>query len=200
MGSKIMPSNVNTFHEVRNSRIASAIANNNPHEAQEQIDRGFDVNLKLGDGFDTPILSVIVSERAYDVLETFLKAGANIHASCCEGDTPLHEAAAYNDPTSLQILIDAGADVNKRAEFGHTPLFYTRSRECQEILIEAGADPTLRNNHGQSVDEVNLNRCRFDVLDVHTDLCAQYEAKLQRSAISSALEDVPTKTVRARRM
>ena len=50
-----------------------------------------------------------------------------------------------------KILVEAGADVNKKNKIGTTPLMEAAIRgetECTKLLIETGADLTLRDNKG----------------------------------------------------
>jgi ankyrin repeat protein len=62
--------------------------------------------------------------------------------------TPLHYAAIENRSDALRYLIEAGANVNANDEkrIGDTPLGRiadTCSFEVAEILVSAGADPTI---------------------------------------------------------
>ena len=81
---------------------------------------------------------------------------ADIHAVSPKGHTALHWAAQLHpDPEIIDILIDAGAEVDARDNFGNTPLhFASRSKNPQEIvptLLDAGANPNAQANHGLSV-------------------------------------------------
>src|SRR6185503_4289307 len=74
----------------------------------------------------------------------------------CKGVTALHVCAEYNSVWCARALIEAGADVNARAEIdedglgGHTPLFHAVNsnqnycRPMMELLVEAHADLDIR--------------------------------------------------------
>ncbi len=72
----------------------------------------------------------------------------------CDGRTPLHVASTSDQ---VQALIDAGADVNARDRFGNTPLHVHAipttptedSLEVIDLLLEAGADASLKNSSGE---------------------------------------------------
>jgi ankyrin repeat protein len=61
--------------------------------------------------------------------------------------TPLHDAAYSNAVDTLSLLIAAGGDVNSKAKSGATPLCFAAQEdgpEAAELLLKAGADPTVR--------------------------------------------------------
>ena len=81
---------------------------------------------------------------------------ADVHAVTPKGHTALHWAArGHPDPEILDILIDAGAEVDARDNLGHTPLhFAARSKNPREIvptLLDAGANANAQANNGHSV-------------------------------------------------
>ncbi len=67
---------------------------------------------------------------------------------------PIHYAASYASEGTLQILIDNGADMEKKEEIGNTPLL---SAACQGFfssikkLLAAKADVAATNNAGQNI-------------------------------------------------
>ncbi len=59
---------------------------------------------------------------------------------------------SLKDPEILDLLIDAGADVNEEFELGRTPLMlasrYKSSPEIIKLLIDAGADVSAKDELG----------------------------------------------------
>lgn len=52
----------------------------------------------------------------------------------------------------LDVLLGLpGADINQVDEAGNTPLFHAPNAQVVEYLLDKGADPSLRNNAGESV-------------------------------------------------
>lgn len=73
------------------------------------------------------------------------------HDSGPNGWTPLLHAVHKNQLESVRALIDAGADVNRRAINGLTPLALAAGQGEAGIvdeLLAAGADPGARSSHG----------------------------------------------------
>lgn len=70
---------------------------------------------------------------------------------------PLHMAARLGLPTILRALLEAGCDINSRANSGDTALMIAakyKQEECLRILAAAGADFGLINNFGVSVSSI----------------------------------------------
>lgn len=80
--------------------------------------------------------------------------GENIDEANTDGITPLIYAVNLNQKESLAALLNAGADVNKADNtFGNTALHHALL-QCNvasaRLLLEGGADVTLRNKEGKS--------------------------------------------------
>ena len=71
--------------------------------------------------------------------------------------TPIMKAALGGQPGVMQLLIDAGADVDAANEKGTTALIlaaYTSAEpqfvECIKLLLKAGADKSIKDTFGQT--------------------------------------------------
>lgn len=115
-------------------------------------------------------LSEICAERNPDPadqrrrLVEVLAAGADVHAADKNGVTALHHAVRFRSPAAVRTLIEHGADVNRACRrSGSTPLHravtstgapgssgrQAEAREIIELLLAAGADPSIGNRHGK---------------------------------------------------
>ena len=64
---------------------------------------------------------------------------------------PLHYAAFYGDPRTIEFLVKNGADIYVKDAFGASPLFWALSKpENVEILIKLGFDVNERNSDGNT--------------------------------------------------
>ncbi len=94
---------------------------------------------------DTP-LSLAAGSGHPDAVHLLLRQGA---ASSAEA---LHAAAGAGQSAIAILLIEAGADVNKHARDGMTPLHAavaTRHADTVRTLLQAGADPHLQATTGE---------------------------------------------------
>jgi ankyrin repeat protein len=67
------------------------------------------------------------------------------------GATPLMHAAAFGSIEALKLLLDAGADVNARNDFGATALLWcARDGEKARLLIQHGAGVNARSKQGRT--------------------------------------------------
>ncbi len=89
-----------------------------------------------------------------ELLKTLIAHGADLNSLDADGRTPLHVAADCNRVEIVTLLIDAGADVNKREEqYGRTPLYlaiYDRNLDIVKLLVAAGADVNQYVNNAWS--------------------------------------------------
>ena len=86
----------------------------------------------------------ILAKRDGDAsLSELIAREVNINAIKEDGFTPLTFASRLCRPKTAQLLLNAGADMNKIDEYGVPPLFHTIVENCAiltKILIDYGAD------------------------------------------------------------
>ena len=70
------------------------------------------------------------------------------------GETPLHRAGHNKNPTVVEMLLAAGAEIEARDEYGETPLHraaqWSGNPAVVELLLSAGADPNARDHNGDT--------------------------------------------------
>lgn len=103
------------------------------------IENGADVNQPLPDTGETPLHAAIskTNRLVFDpVVRLLLAQGADPNRATkpgietgsfmrdcrTKGETPLHRAAAFGSENTIQLLLDAGANVETRDMHGDTPL------------------------------------------------------------------------------
>jgi hypothetical protein len=123
------------------------------------IERGADVNFPLPDTAETPLHAALCTtdRRNRDViLKMLLDAGANPNVKTAPGvetesfmrdirtkaETPLHRAAAFGNEETIQLLLDAGAQIEAKDMNGDSPLtwasWHLRPRSVLRKLCYGG--------------------------------------------------------------
>jgi erythromycin esterase len=124
-----------------NPPIFAAIELNDLDWVKSLLEEGADINVKNENG-RTP-LHLAVSRNNTDLAKLLLSASGSDPNS-------LHMTAAAGNLTSIQRLIDQGADVNVKDEVGWTPLIWATCMgeiESLKLLIAQGADVTIPTNN-----------------------------------------------------
>ncbi|MFC1757482.1 ankyrin repeat domain-containing protein [Planctomycetota bacterium] len=141
--------------------LMTAIAGDNSELVEFLLKLNADPNVEADDGY-TCLLTAIESdaEESAAVVQLLLAAGADIHGIGTNGWTPLHMAAARGHVEKCRLLINAGADVNRRKEIdaSETPLMeaaFSGQPETTQLLLEFGADPNMRDTiHNRTPVEI----------------------------------------------
>lgn len=101
----------------------------------------------------SPLLNALLDDDV-EQFRSLLDAGADPTSALEGGTTIVHVAAMVDDPTYLELLVEAGADVDvANASSGETPLMAAMraDREPQfRRLLDAGADPDRADADGDT--------------------------------------------------
>ena len=68
------------------------------------------------------------------------------------GDSPLHMVCGWDDAEGVTALLAAGAKVNAPGDRGQTPLFRVESTQVVDLLLAAGADPSIKDKIGKTAE------------------------------------------------
>lgn len=111
------------------------------------------VNAYAPDGWTPLALAAYFGQAA--AARLLLAAGADVHAvgRNATANQPLHAAVAGKRHELVQLLLDAGAEVNAQDGDGWTPLnlaAHEGAAETVALLLARGADPSIANRAGQT--------------------------------------------------
>ena len=103
-----------------------------------------------------------VENGEFALCEHYLDAGCDVNA-LGEGDAPLHYAACQCRPDLCTLLLQRGADVNKRDYLNNTPLHRCvwsdhSQHAVREVLLSHGADMHAEANGYSPLDDARRQR------------------------------------------
>lgn len=100
------------------------------------------------------LINAIHARRA-SLVRHWIAAGVNVDSPGRNGEFPLTAAISAGDSAILQLLLEAGADANRRPQdHGPTPLMQAASSRCSpnlmQLLLDAGAEIEARDGQGKT--------------------------------------------------
>ncbi|KAI1061024.1 hypothetical protein LB507_010091 [Fusarium sp. FIESC RH6] len=143
-----------TTHEnmAEGRALQAAVHYRNDDVVDILLEHGADPNLGGGDN-KYPIIAA-AKKREDDIFKKLIEAKADVNVVGGEDDTtPLVEAAFYLSKESLQLVLDAGADINHKDIYGNTALMLAAGRgesESVKLLLERGADVLIVDQEGDN--------------------------------------------------
>jgi hypothetical protein len=103
----------------------------------------------------TPLLFAVEEERGTETVTLLIKYGADVHARCSLGRTPLFSCT---EPAVTRVLLEADADVHARDYLCNTVLHNAAARGLSAgvicSLLKADADACTVNTHYDTAAEV----------------------------------------------
>lgn len=96
--------------------------------------------------------ALILATRNEDpmAVKALLKAGADPNSRDAQDTTALMFAAEYGQPETLKALIAAGSELNATDSNGWTAMMHANEVENVRVLLDAGADTTIKNEDGET--------------------------------------------------
>jgi len=93
------------------------------------------------------------SDKARWMINSLLKAGADVQATDSKGRTPLHAATRHNRTDNMRLLVDAGARIETEDIRGNRALHMAASKghmDALKQLVEFGSDLSTTNAEGKT--------------------------------------------------
>lgn len=106
------------------------------------------------------LLRYLATNWPFDVDEPFEAREIPLQAQVPGGDAPLHFVAAWDDVRGIELLIQAGAQIDARGDMSYTALATAVARgnvAAAKALLAHGASPHIRTEFGKSPCESALS-------------------------------------------
>ncbi len=106
------------------------------------------------------IIHMIKRGDVQGVTDALCKEPSLVYARTLDGDTPLHIACWQKQIGIIGTILAFQPDLNARGCYGRTPLHYavqegsTISIPIVGVLLIHGADPSIRDDNGHSVEDL----------------------------------------------
>jgi ankyrin repeat protein len=136
--------------------VVAAASNTNPDVIKALVAAGARLDYKAC-GDQTPLLAAAQSNPNPEIIHTPIQAGVAVEDRDAENRSLLMLAVRFDaNREVIRTLIELGLDVNDTDSAGRTPLMVAVQSKWNsaigqlEILLEAGANPLLRDNDGKT--------------------------------------------------
>src|SRR6185503_11632149 len=145
------------------SAVSIAAREGRSENFKELIDAGATVDLSQEDLNDALLLSARNCDTS--TLKFLLKLGAKANTKD-EDTTALMLAAEYGTPEMIKALIDKGADIDAVDDNGWTAMMHADEAENVRVLLNAGANPAIKNNDGDTALAMAIRYEQEDVVQL----------------------------------
>ena len=152
-------SNIDQLNDGLTSPLMLAASHGHDIVFMRLLELGADVNSRNIKDRDALFMAVLYAGRKpglLNIIQTCTFKGVDLNQVDSFGSAPLHECASRNLARPIKLLVDAGANINKRHERnGLTPLQLACSvdfpdAETIQSLLDKGAHPNWKDSDGKS--------------------------------------------------
>jgi len=164
------------------------------------LDHGADPSIRTADGWSLLHSAAAVDEvdlrtqprgaEHVEIVHMLLAHGADVNSTDRSGASPLFYAALKSHRNVMELLLDAGANVNARTDYSTPLIIAVRAHDAQavDLLLKHGADPSVEPRYRPSALALTAED------ESATAIHAMLSAALPRSASAESQEikcDVP---------
>lgn len=119
------------------------------------------------------------------------------------GNTMLHLAAAFNDKTLIEKLLEAGANVDVKNNAGKTPLFYAvkyadknQYDDACQVLLKHHADVHMQDSLGGSILELTNKPWLLKLLFAHVDWSKLNKEEIDQRFMTPLIKEKEEKEIK----
>jgi len=174
----VIPSNLQPLHE--------AVKDGDPEKVQVQLAAGANIRDTLAGGIAPIHITAITGVMS--VSEMLMRYGATVNDTYEHNLTPIFLAVHLNNLAMVGYLISRGGDVNHQDAMGRTPLHWGAAAPHEKLgggnrvkmvqfLLENGADPTIKDQNGQTAEDLARAAEYDDVVTIFVDSAPSPESE-----------------------
>jgi ankyrin repeat protein len=133
------------------------------------IEKGVDLNIiSTLSGYNP--LTTSINKKNIEVAKLLIEKGANIDFQNDNGISPLMVAIAGNLYELIKLLIYLNVNIDNKTIDGDTPLIfavkYKNPVDIINLLLEKGADPSIKNNDGNNALYYAIQNKNKDIINI----------------------------------
>ena len=149
------------------------------------LEHGADVNHTSRTG-ETSLMMACMNKHS-EVVAVLLLAGAqpNIQPSGSPGWYAIHYASGAGSLETVELLIEANANLAAQDEYGRAPLHFAANSDIALALLKAGADPNAIDDSGTTPLHCACIDDQADVVEVLLQAGAHVNAAIQAGWMSA---------------
>lgn len=145
------------------SPLYQAVKEGDPGKAEMMLAGGGQLDERVGAGLTAIHLAAVVG--AMGVVDLLVRSGANVNEVCDHHMTPIFLAVQKNNTNCTGYLLSKGASINHQNADGLTPLHWAAAVkdpklegkvrvQMIEMLLQHGADSSIRDNQGRTARQL----------------------------------------------